>query len=221
VTADGYAPLRIVQRTLLRPEFLKFTVEMARAASVRGIVVDDENKPMTGVKVRPLIQLSSNGNTYDDGLHYGPFEVSTDDAGRFELKELPKGYVQLYAHAPDFYFTNYQITYDVPSTQIVLQLRRAGSVSVAVTGKDGKQLSRYENNPLIVNLDPKGEIPVGPGSSMATVNAAGICEFNDVPPGEYRISSRPNPGHKSPTYPPDQIITVTAGKRTSIKVVYE
>ena len=222
VVAEGYAPRRIDQRILRRPELLKLAVELARAASIDGIVIDDAGKPVPGVNVRPSIQLSSNGVGYDNGLHYEPdkWTVTTDAEGRFEFKELPTGYVQFYALARGYYFTDLRTTFNVPSNNIVLHLHSAGDVSVAVTDKDGKPISKFEGNPLLVGLDPKDGGRPGMRSGGATVNAEGLCEFKDMPPGEYRVSSRPNPGHASPDYPSEQLVTVTAGKRATITLVY-
>ena len=46
-------------------------------------------------------------------------------------------------------------------------------------------------------------------------------EFNNVPPGDYRITSRPNPSNSNRHYAPEQIVTVSPGDRTNVKVVYE
>jgi Carboxypeptidase regulatory-like domain len=224
VTAEGYAPREVVRQNLHRTNLLKLSAELARAASIDGIVVDDAGKPVSGANVRPMVQLSSNGLGYDNGSNFEPFDksmVTTDAEGRFEFRELPTGYVQFYAQAQGYYFTDSRTTFNVPSNQVVLHLRAAGDVSVAVTDKDGKPISKYEGNPVTVNLDPKDAVGVGAWSSMATVNEEGRCVFHNMPPGEYRVTSRPNPGRASPTYPSAQFVTVLPGKGTAITLIYK
>jgi protocatechuate 3,4-dioxygenase beta subunit len=224
VTAEGYAPRQIVQQNLLRPLLLKLSAELARAASIDGIVVDDAGKPVSGANVRPMVQLSSDGLGYDNGLHYEPFDksiITTDAEGRFEFRELPTGYVQFHAQAQGYYFADSRTTFNVPSNHIVLHLRAAGDVSVAVTDKDGKPISKYEGNLLIVNIDPTHSAVPDAWSSMAIVNEEGRCIFHNMPPGEYRVTSRPNPGHDSPSYPSAQFVGVLPGKGTAITLIYK
>jgi hypothetical protein len=58
-----------------------------------------------------------------------------------------------------------------------------------------------------------------PGS--ATVKEDGTYDFTNVPPGEYRITSRPNPAHSSRQYAREQAITVVPGAAVSVKLIYE
>jgi len=224
VTADGYAPRRLSQRTLARAEHLKFTVELAKAATIRGTVTDTAGQPIKGAKVRTSTEMALNGLGYDDGRHYEPpdeWSAVTDDGGRFELTGLPVGYAQLFATAEGYHFKDSLTIYDVPATNVVLQLARAGSIHVAVTDQEGKPLSRYEGHEILVEVEPKGGSKVGSWGGSTKVKDDGTFEFNNVPPGEYRIISRPNPSNSNRQYAPEQVVTVTPGDRTNVKVVYE
>jgi hypothetical protein len=224
VTADDYAPRRLTQRTLARAEHLKFTVELAKAATIRGTAMDTAGRPIKGAKVRTSTELALNGLGYDDGRHYEPpdeWSAVTDDGGRFELTGLPVGYAQLFASAEGYHFKDSLTIYDVPATNVVLQLAGAGSIHVAVTDGAGKSLSRYEGHEILVDVEPKGGSKVGSWGGSATVKDDGTFEFNNVPPGEYRITSRPNPSNSTRQYAPEQIVTVTLGAPTQVKVVYE
>jgi protocatechuate 3,4-dioxygenase beta subunit len=224
VNADGYAPRQLSQHTLARAEYLKFTVELAKAASIRGTVTDTAGRPIKGAKVRTSTELATNGLGSDDGRHYEPpdeWSAVTDGEGRFELRGLPVGYAQLYATAEGYHFKDALTVYEVPATNVVLQLASAGSLHVAVTDRKGKPLSRYEGHEIRVDVESKGGSKVGSWGGGATVKDDGTFNFNNVPPGEYRITSRPNPSSYNRQYAPEQIITVTPGARASAKVVYE
>jgi hypothetical protein len=223
-SADGYAPRRLRQSTQVHPEYLKFTVELAKAASIRGIVTDPTGRAIKGAKVRTSTELASNGFGYDDGRHYEPpdeWSAVTDEAGRFELKGLPVGYAELYASAPGYHFSDLFTIYDVPATDVVLHLAGAGSIRVAVTDREGKPLSRYEEHEILVEVEPKGGSKIGSWGGSAKVKDDGTFEFNNVPPGEYRVTSRPNPANSNRQYAPEQVVTVAPGERTNVKVIYE
>ncbi len=224
VTAPGYAARQLSHRAHTRPELLSFSVELAKAASIRGVVLDTEGRPVKGAKVRTRTEIASNGLGYPDGRHYEPpdtWSVETDSEGRFELTGQPTGFAQLHAGAPGYSSSDVSTIYDVPATNVVLQLTRAGGISVTVTDKNGNALSRFEGNPLMIHVEPKSGSKVGSWGGSATVKDDGTFEFTNVPPGEYRITSRPNPGSTARQYTAEQTVTVKAGIQTTVKVVYE
>jgi hypothetical protein len=224
VTADGYAPRRLEPQSHTQPALLKFTVELAKAASIRGVVTDTEGKPIKGAKVRTQTELASNGFGYEDGRHYEPpdtWSVVTDAEGRFELAGLPTGYAQLYASAPGYHFTDHFTIYDVPSTNVVLRFGRAGGISVTVTDKSGKAISQFEGNPLLINVEPREGSKRGSWGGGATVKDDGTYQFENVPPGDYRINCHPNPSNSNRKYTPERIIAVKPGEPTPVKMVFE
>jgi hypothetical protein len=222
VTAAGYAPRLLDQRNFLRPAFAKYTVELAKAARLSGVVTDSEGKPVKGAKVHPQNLLASNGQGYDHGQHYDSSWLETDDAGHFEIPDLATGYVTVNVSAPGYYFGDIFTIYDVPSDNLKLLLTRAGGIQVSVTDKSGKALAAYGGSPLLVSLEPK-EYPhkIGSYGGGGTVKNDGTLEFNDVPPGEYRLTCRPNPSNDSKQIPAEQIITVKPGAPVAVKFVYE
>jgi protocatechuate 3,4-dioxygenase beta subunit len=224
VTANNYAPLRLDQRGHARAALLKFSVELAKVASLRGTVIDADGRPLKKAKVGTFEILASNGRAYGNGFYYDPYEsadVETDDAGRFELKGLPKGFAQVRARASGYFFSDSATIHDVPATNIVLRLARAGGIQVTIADKNGKALSRLDGNPLLVNVEAKEGTKVGSWGGGATVKDDGTYEFADVPPGEYRVISRPNPSTSNKQYSPEQVITVTGGRTETVKIIYE
>ena len=111
--------------------------------------------------------------------------------------------------------------YDVPATNVILQLASAGSIHVAVADQKGKPLSRYEGHEILVQVEPRGGSKVGSWGGSAKVKDDGTFEFNNVPPGDYRITSRPNPSNSNRQYAPEQMVTVTPGGHINVTVVYE
>ena len=224
VVADGYASRRLLFRAFARPTLVKISTELANMAVVRGTVTDSEGKPIQGAKVRPLEILGSDGLGYDTGLHYDPYErwnVETDSGGHFEFAGLPAGFAQFSATMPRYYFSDSFTIHDVPATNLVLRLLGAGGIRVTVADKSGTPISRLEGQPLIVEVEPKEGSTVGSWSGSATVKDDGTYEFKNMPPGEYRITSRPNPGSSNRQYAPEQIVTVKPGVPVEVKVVYE
>lgn len=129
VTAQGYTP-RFLEgpRAHPHPTVIKFTVELAKAVGLRGIVVDAENNPLSNAKVRPLTLLGSNGLGYNTGLSFLPYDtfvVATDASGHFELAGLPTGFAQVTVTAPGYRFEGFRMIHEVPSTNLVLRLSRS------------------------------------------------------------------------------------------------
>jgi len=216
VAAKGY-----VSRLLNEggaPTLPKYSVLLAKSATIRGTVLDADGHPVASANVRPMTLMGLDGLGYQTGLNYGPLdkvEADTDAAGSFELSGLPTGYAQIYAMAPGYCFSDMTI-YDVPSTNMVLRMERAGEIKVSISDKDGKPVSRFDGNPLLVNAQALGES--NNSGSDAIVENDGTCDFQNVPPGKYRVTSRPNPSYKSGQYAPEQIVFVRGGAIADVRI---
>lgn len=67
-----------------------------------------------------------------------------------------------------------------------------------------------------INVDPPGD-PIGKWGGSMNVEADGVFQFENVPPGNYTVSSKPQfPGSKAD--PMAQHITVNSGKITEVTV---
>jgi len=216
--ADGYAARMFRRERLGERDCKQLTVELARAAVLDGRVTDTEGRPLKDVRVAPVNILALNGLGYK-----GPDEpgVTTDADGRFALTGLPTGYVQLRAAADGYHFSDLFTIHDVPGTEVQVRLGRAGAIRISVTDKEGRALSRYEGNEILVEVEPKGGSKIGLWSGSAKVKDDGTFEFNHVPPGEYRIRSHPNPYNSDRQYAPEHTVTVAPGAPAEVKVIYE
>ncbi len=210
VTAEGYAPRLIDQRSLLHPAYTKYTVDLAKAAQLGGVVTDPEGKPIKGAKVHPLEVMASNGQGYDNGRQFEPYEqstVETDEAGRFEIANLPTGYAMLTVTAPGYAFGDATTIHDVPG-DIQLRLSRPGAIQGTVVNGSGRALTSYAGS-LMVRIAAK-EFKTGSPGGTTAVRADGTFEFNGFPPGEYRLILEIYPSHGRRSTQ-DQIVTVEPG----------
>jgi hypothetical protein len=219
IEAAGYASRvlggyeKFTERT-----FKRFTIELAKLASVSGTVTDGEGKPLPNAQVRVDSAMGMDARGY--WLPDAPPAV-TDANGHFELTRLPAGYLRLSASAPGYHSQSDRTIYDVPSANVALRLFSAGGMRVMVADKSGKAISRFGDNPIMVSVEPKEGSRIGSWGGVATVRDDGTIEFTNVPPGEYRITSRPNPSSTARQYAPEQIVTVKPGPPVQVKVVYE
>ena len=216
--ADGYATRVLGYERFGDRTFKRYTVELAKSAVVSGRAADTDGKPLKGVKVYASSVMAIDGRGYGGS---DELTTETDADGRFELKGLPVGYVQLGARAQGYHFSDLFTIYEVPATNVVLCLGGAGVLQVRITDKEGNALSQYEGHEILVEVEPKGGSKIGSWGGSATVKDDGTFEFNNVPPGEYRITSRPNPSNSNRQYASVQMVTVTPGGRISSKLVYE
>jgi hypothetical protein len=221
IAAPGYVTRRLTQQGNPRPALLKFSTQLAKSSSIRGVVTDAEGKPIAGAKVYPASLLGSDGFGYDTGFQYEPIAksmVTTDAAGSFELPNMPAGYAQISVTAPGYYFGDILSIHPVPTTNLTLRLERAGKIAVSVSDKNGKPLSRFEGNPLLVNVESADGRNNWSGGAM--VGNDSTASFENVPPGKYRVTSRPNPATSNRDYAPEQTITVEGGKDNRVRITY-
>jgi len=218
VEAPGYAARVLDDDKYGEQTFKRFTTELARLASVSGRVVDGEGKPLAEVPVRVSATLAMDGRGYEQPES---IQTVTDSGGRFELKGLPSGFVLLGARAQGYHFADLFTIHDAPSSDVTLVLNRAGGMRVTVVNSDGKKISEFEGRPVLVEVEPKAGSKRGSWGGSAQVKADGTCEFKGMPPGEYRVTSRPNPANTNRQYAPEQIVTVIPGEPVSVTVVYE
>src|ERR1035437_5040794 len=123
VDADGYASRVLGYERLDEHTFKRYTVELAKSAVLRGSAVDTDGKPLKGVKVYASSVMALDGRGYGGS---GELTTETDADGRFELKDLPVGYVQLGARAEGYHFSDLFTIHEVPATNVLLRLGGAG-----------------------------------------------------------------------------------------------
>ena len=216
--ADGYATRVLSYERFTDRTFKQFTVELAKSAVLSGRVIDTEGKPVNGARVYAQSIMALDGRGY---AAHEERTVESDATGHFALAGLPVGYALLGARKQGYSFSDLFTIHDVPATNVVLRINGAGNIHVSVTDSDGKAMSRYDGHEILVEVEPKGGSKVGSWGGSARVKDDGTFEFTDVPPGEYRITSHPNPSGSNRQSAREQIVTVVPNRSTQVKVVYE
>ena len=161
-----------------------------------------------------------------DGRGYPLAEESsalTDSAGNFQIDGLPQGFAQLWISDQRYHQIGINELYSVGKLDqqpIEIRVDRTGTVHISVLDKNGKPLARFDGGAVHLEIESTAGRKVGSWGGSANVNTNGIFDFKGVPPGEYKITTRPNPGSSTKEYAPLQIITVESGKTIDVKMIY-
>jgi len=210
--AEGYASRKQGQYVNDGSSYKTFMVELLPEASLEGILVMAEGKPIADAEVSVRNALGI------DGLGYGCFEVEpamTDAEGRFEIRSLPRGFTQLRCRAPTLHAKGLvKELYEVPSDDLKITMTGTGTVRVKVADSDGKPLS----GGVHVHIQSAESRGIGSWGGAARCNEDGTFEFKGVPPGKYWVS--PSPFLKGTDGGPDaKSVTVKAGGTVEVKVI--
>ena len=217
VSAAGYASRVLGYEQFGAHALRSFHVELSSWSSLHGVVTDTAGQSLKGVQVRADNPMGIDGRGYSSPES---MQTLTDEAGQFELRGLPAGFTQLWASAPGHYFGDVTTLHSVPTTNITLRLSRAGHIHVVVTDREGKALAHYDRGNVMVEIEPTGGARVGSWGGSAEVKPDGTYDFSEVPSGEYRVTSRPNPGTTNKRYAPEQQIKMDPGATVSVRLVY-
>ncbi len=221
VTAAGYAPRLLGYDQLGERSFRTYSVSLAKASSQSGIVVDADGKPVKGVQVRADSLIALDGRGYPPPDSPNPRSTLTDETGRFTLAGLPAGHATLNARADGYYFGDIFTLHEIPApAEIRLKVSRACKVHVAVTDKAGKPLSTFENATVMVEIHPKDGAGIGKWSGSGNVAPDGTIDFTGMPAGEYRLTTRPNPGSTARDYASEKLVTLTPGANVTVTMAY-
>lgn len=177
---QGYAP-RILYylRVDTEPGWESGRSELARAAVLRGRVIDDAQQPIADATVR-----------VDGGLYDSPDGYSADSNknGEFEIVNIPVGSGQVWVHKKGYSRPGLGLDVTVPGNPIELQMKQAGSIRVTVS------FNKLREGGYIVHIaDAAGE-KVGTWGGSGNINSEDWIEFKDIPPGKYILYGQPNPG---------------------------
>ena len=214
VQAEGYVSRKLESYNNGKPEYYQFKSGLARPLSVKGIVIDENDKPIKGIEV------SANNIIGKDGFGYPCAErksAVTDNEGRFEIRLLPEGSISIRCRGISLYLKNSIFErYRVPSEQIRLVMAGTGIVRGNVVDNNGKKPAGQ----VVLELVPEGEERLGKWAWSGFINENGTFDIRDIPVGKYVISPRPNPSLGN-FKPETQIIIVESGKIYDVNVILE
>ncbi|AMV21091.1 carboxypeptidase-like regulatory domain-containing protein [Planctomyces sp. SH-PL14] len=206
--ADGHAPRVLGHRQVTdEPRWASLPTSLAKSATITGQVVDGDGKPLEGVKVR-LDQVSAG-----DGMQYeipDDREFVTAADGRFKAEALPRGTAALWTWKEGYCKLGLAQPMKTPAEDVVLKMFPAAEVTITVPEDLLPTSGGY-----IVNMVPKGGEAVGKWSGSGNIDGDRKMVFRNVPPGEYRITGRPNPGSANDETPP-VAVDLKGGEKTEV-----
>jgi len=191
------------------------SVALAAAKEFSGSVVVGDGKPVAGLTVRVDSLISADGKGY---VPLDSPQTVTDAKGHFTFGGLPAGSCQVFVHGTGYTQKAVLERHNIPANDVVIHMSAAGNVRGKVT-RNGEVPTDAS---YIANLTPEGGNKVGSWGGSMEVKADGTFEFNDVPPGRYTVTARPNPGPvlkgKDPN---EQKIEVESGKTVELEIDFK
>ncbi|MEX2186721.1 MAG: hypothetical protein WD875_08005 [Pirellulales bacterium] len=85
----------------------------------------------------------------------------------------------------------------MPTKDVKLEMKPSASLVVTVDFSATTRPGRY-----IVNIAPEGGEKIGSWGGSGNIDAKNQIAFNDMPPGRYVLTGRPNPGSAKQTTEP-------------------
>jgi len=212
VAADGYVPVKLQHYDNTRAEFYEFEAGLLRPFTIAGIVTDTQGNPLRDIGVWADDFVGPDGNKYQ---HQSDSPVLTDEQGRFGIPDLPKGFARFRCRAEGLHQADSIFEmYPIPSKEIKLNMSATGIIRGKVVDGTGKRPS----GEIHMNIDPPGD-RIGKWGYSGRLSEDGTFEISGIPPGEYIISTRPNPS-RGDYKPNTKRITVEGGKTYELEIIH-
>lgn len=207
ISAEGYVPRIIAYGEYDdKPRWSQHNSSLCKATVVSGHVIVN-GKPLGDVDVRIEFETAK-AERYDATTESA---VKTDASGAFRLANAPVGAATLWVTKKGFVRPGLGHKVKTPTEDIRLEMQLAARVQVRV---DFSATQRPEG--YIVHVKPEGGEAVGKWSGSGNIDAEGQITYEQIPPGRYTVTGRPNPGSDdqetaSVTYDlkPGELTTVT------------
>ncbi len=190
-----------------QPQWIEHNSGLSKPGQVTGRVVDDQGQPLVDVDVR------LDGLTVADAGHYelpSGATVSTDAAGRFEFAALPLGSASVWVRKSGYVRPGLGAKIEVPAADLKFEMQPAAKLQVIVDFSATKRPKSY-----LVEVKPEGGEEVGKWSGSGLIDEENQITYDNIPPGKYVITSRPNPGSENQTTDP-VTIDLQGGKLTEV-----
>ncbi|HEX8915965.1 MAG TPA: carboxypeptidase-like regulatory domain-containing protein, partial [Humisphaera sp.] len=190
----------------------RYTVQLSPAVELKGSVTDDAGRPVANLAVRAESTMAVDGRGY---LTPSPPAATTDAQGRFTLAGLPKGYCQVFVSGGGYHQADLLKVHAVPTENLTIRVGATGSIGGKVVTPAGGP----PKAPYIVNLTPEGGNKVSSYGGSATLGPDGTFRFENVPPGRYTVTARPNPGRTLEGIDPNaKTVDVVAGRTAAVEI---
>ncbi|QEG00601.1 Cna protein B-type domain protein [Stieleria maiorica] len=203
VSAPGFASKDKYYHSFTETTFKKLDVALAKAAEVRVRAVDGQGKPIPDVVVRVRNCIDRSGNFYRVA---GEHEYKTDSAGEFVVTDVPHGKLKFISRTQDYFYNSVLNEHDTGESPIVLKLLPTGTVTVSVATAGGQAVtSKYIVEIDQADADRGDGSKVGSWGGSANIAADGSYTFKNIPPGDYVVTGKPNPGRESDRTDPTKV----------------
>jgi Carboxypeptidase regulatory-like domain len=186
IEAPGYVARVAGPASFDQPGWHGYNTALAKPAPVSGRVLDTEGKPLADVNVRISDVAVEGGGHYQapDGT-----SVKTDKDGRFRIAEVPTGKAQVWVHKAGYVRPGLGPNITTPTSDVELTMTRSARVEVRVDFKGKNRPQGY-----IVRIAPEGGEKIGSWGGSGHIDTQNQITYQDIPPGRYVLTGRPNPG---------------------------
>jgi hypothetical protein len=177
VSADGYARGGVVHGSAgeALKELYEVTIRLTAGARFRGrVLAGEDDHPLPGVDVR--VQSSSQGNA---ARSY----TVTDDEGRFEVDDMPRGRVIVLADSPDRVEGRMTIEEAQFDDEATLRLKPTFAIEGRVVDPDDRAVGAFDIQARVSNRHGAVGEPAGPVRRV--MDRSGRFRLESLEPGWY------------------------------------
>ena len=192
VSAEGFASKDKYYHAFKPTTFQRLDVSLSESTIARVRAIGQDEKPLAGVQLRISNCKDNQGNFYRIP---GSRQYTTDENGEFIVTDIPKGKIKFSSRSREYYYNSVLNEHDTSESPIILKMFPTGTVEISVVNAFGKPVtSKY-----LVEINEKGVDPikgggVGSWGGSANIGSEGKHTFKNIPPGDYVVTGRPNPG---------------------------
>jgi hypothetical protein len=210
VTSPGHASRVIGHASFAGDTLKEYTVQLAPAARVAGIVQDQSGKPLAGATVRAdgIVAVDGSGYILPDRM-----EVTADVDGKFEMTGLPAGTLHFYTYAKGFAPLDILRKHKAPADNLELRVTATGTIKGRVVNAKGNPDPTAQ-----IAIYPEGGPRAGKWSASGNLDANAAFSFDSVPPGKYVVSPFPGRQHTGQPDPAAKTVEVKAGQTAQVEV---
>lgn len=218
-SATGYEPRLLEYARLGTNDYREFAVGLARPTELEGTVLDESGGPLAGVAIKAIHTLGSDGKAYP---LLEPPEAVSDSKGQFRLKGLPSGSLQIWAVKAS-YHQRWNPRELVPAEDdaplCTLRMEATGTVRIQLMDENGRPLMHINEGEVQVHIEATEGAKIGSWGGGANVGTNGTYEFSEVPPGQYRVSTKFFVLGQAQAH--SEVISVEANKTTDVHLVHQ
>lgn len=198
LSADGYVS-RVIGYGKYdgQPQWSEHNSGLSKPGTVTGRIVDNKGNPLPDVDVRIDGLNVTNAGHYElaDGS-----SVQSDAEGRFTFASLPLGSATVWIHKPGYIRPGLGSKIQIPTNGLKMEMQPAAKLQVIIDFSATKRPKGY-----IVHVEPEGGEQVGKWSGDGNIDDDDQITYENIPPGKYVITGRPNPGSEKQTTDPIKV----------------